>query len=602
MLTIVQLPTGDLAVKCHYLYRDRIRKVPGARFDGNMKQWIVPAFDLGYLEQEFHGEIFYKTPRWVILKEPMPDMSAMYRIDRPDIQCPQLKLNPYDYQKYGIRWMIDKLDKHNFVMNCDDVGTGKTIQTIGTLLWYIQNRGLKKVIVICKKSAKKQWSDEFDKFTDLRAQGFNILWTQSTASKRKKAYKEFYASDKGIMITNYHSFLNDSDLIRQTGPEMIVIDEAHVVKARTGKLNNNIMSVCQGLPVIFLTGTPIMSRPEDIFGIVQISQPDYFGTWKEYSNKYLVMATTTFGRECIGARNLDELRASIQDVLIQRTEYEISLELPKTVIVKTSCDMDSTQEAIINAINDEQSEIIDTIKSLEIRYKNQTISASQYNEEVNRCDARSKGLIAARQAAVTDPRMFFMSNSKSMREKYSPLIPASYKMSSKMENMIDLVETIIEGGNKVIIFSKFRTSAVLAAQDIQRVLKYPVLMYTGTENDDMRNNAIDLFCKTNSHNILIGTDAMAESLNLQVAHYEIMIDQPDTWAIKKQRIGRARRAGSQFDHVTVYDLITANGVNAKSKDEERLEKIEKDKNLTGALIELDESQKQAMIAEMKKEA
>lgn len=124
MLTVTQLPTGDLAVKCHYLYRDRIRKVPGVRFDGDRKQWIVPLFDLGVLEEQFDDEIFYKTPRWVILKEQAPDMTQMYKIDRPDIVCPTLKLNPYDYQKYGIRYMIDKLDKHRFVMNCDDVGTG----------------------------------------------------------------------------------------------------------------------------------------------------------------------------------------------------------------------------------------------------------------------------------------------------------------------------------------------------------------------------------------------------------------------------------------------------------------------------------------------
>jgi superfamily II DNA/RNA helicase len=94
---------------------------------------------------------------------------------------------------------------------------------------------------------------------------------------------------------------------------------------------------------------------------------------------------------------------------------------------------------------------------------------------------------------------------------------------------------------------------------------------------------------------------MAEGLNLQVANYVINIDQPDTNAIKEQRIGRVRRAGSKFNNVTVYDMITANGMNMKSKDEERLENIEKNKDLSDALISIDAAQRQALIQAMKGE-
>ena len=93
---------------------------------------------------------------------------------------------------------------------------------------------------------------------------------------------------------------------------------------------------------------------------------------------------------------------------------------------------------------------------------------------------------------------------------------------------------------------------------------------------------------------------MAEGLNLQIAKYVINIDQPDTYAIKTQRIGRARRAGSQFDNVIIYDLITASTNNVRSKDEERLENIEKNKDLSDALVSIDESQRQALINAMER--
>ena len=593
MLVVNQLPDNRLSIKSHYFYRDRIKKIPTAYFNPVIKQWIIEPFMLGTLENEFKGELVYKTPRWVILNEPMPDMSKMYKIDNDKIKCPSLKLKPYDYQDYGIRFMIDKLLKYKMVLNADSVGLGKTICTIGTMKWFIENKGYKKILIICKKSIKKQWKDEIDKFTDF-SNDFVINFTGEKPKDRQKAYDEYDACDKGILITNYHNFLNDTDRIKALDYDLVVIDEVHSIKARTGKLNNNIAKAVRGTPIIFLTGTPIMSKPEDIFGIIQIANPNYFGPWKEFSKEHLVYARTNFGNELIGAKGLDRLREKVQNILIRRTEYEVSIQLPKTNIIKKSCSMDDVQVKLLNEISEETMEIMNQMSKLKDKDGN-----IKNHELYERLDGRSKGLIAARQAACTDPRMFLFSNSKQMREKYGSMIPGNYKMSDKMESTIDTVEDIIQEGNKVIIFSKFRTSACLIAQYIQDKLKVPVLMYTGTEDQQKRDTNVSLFKESENHCVLVGTDAMAEGLNLQVAKYIINIDQPDTYAIKTQRIGRARRAGSLFDNVIVYDMITSDNGNVNSKDEERLRNIEKNKELSDALVSIDNSQRKALIDAMK---
>jgi len=593
MLVITQLQDKRLAVKCDYFYRSRICKIPTAYFNHTLKQWILESYMLGTLEKEFEGELVYKTPRWVILNEPMPDMSKMYEITDKSIKCPSLKLQPYDYQDYGIRFMIDKLLKHNMVLNSDSVGLGKTICTIGTLKWFIENKGYSKILIICKKSIKRQWKNEFNKFTDLE-KTFNIVYTEESLAKRKKAYDTFDNSTNGILITNYHNFLNDTDLIKSLDYDIVVIDEVHSVKARTGKLNNNIASAVQGKPVIFLTGTPIMSKPEDIFGIIQIADPNYFGKWKDFSKEYLVYGMTNFGMKLVGAKNLNKLRQKVQDILIRRTEYEVSIKLPKIRNVRKDCNMDNVQFKILQMISEDTMEIqhqMNNLKGPDGKIKNQQM--------YDMLEGRSKGLIAARQAACTDPRMFLYSNSKMMRDKYGAEVPKSYKSSDKMESILDLVEDITQEGSKVIIFSKFRTSACLAAQDINDNLKVPVLMYTGTENQETRDDNIALFEQSVDHNVLIGTDAMAEGLNLQIAKYIINIDQPDTYAIKDQRSGRIRRVGSKFNNVIMYDMITNSLANAKSKDEERLDNIEKNKDVSDALVSIDESQRQALINSMK---
>ena len=934
MLTITQLPNKKLSIKADYYYRDRIKKIPTAMYDYNTTQWIVEDFMLGTLENNFAGELVYKTPRWVILNQPMPDMSAMYQITDKSLMAPSLKLKPYDYQDYGIRFMIDKILKRGFVLNADDVGLGKchgkgtkilmadgtikcvenikvgerlmgddgtprnvlslahgqeqmykitlrngdsftcneshilslqvsagnrykqyrggdiinisikdylqlpewvkekvlkaykkpvdnfgwnnhgfdiepymyglwlgdgnsrhfsftinnndseviqyikdyairhnleireanengdcttyhlhkgatnslpykelnmvhasacngkhvfptykyadkatrlqvlaglldtdghlvdnvyeiatkyedlkedilfiarslgfsvswnpkivngktyyrifisgntdiipvllsrkkatsrkqkknpllysftveplgvgdyygftldgnhlyllgdftvthnTIQTIATLKWFVENKNVHKILIICKKSIKKQWIDELQKFTDLD-NVFLMTKTGSTAAQRKKAYNEFNQASEAILVTNYHSFLNDTALFQQMNIDFVVIDEVHSVKARTGKLNNNIAKITYGKPTVFLTGTPIMSKPEDIFGIIQMVDPTYFGKWSEFCKTFLTIDTGgRYGTRVVGAKNLDTLRQLVQDIVIRRTEYEVNLQLPKTRVQRIDCPMDGVQEKLLMEIQKTQESIADAMDKLKV---NNTIP-DHNREKAEQLEARSKALIAARQAASTDPRLFALSYSKMMKDTFGSFVPASYKMSNKTESILDTVEDIVRNGDKVILFTKFRTCAVMLKKDIENVVGADVLLYTGAEGDDERDRAVDLFKNTTVCNILIGTEAMAEGLNLQCAKYVINIDQPDTLAIKTQRIGRARRAGSQYDSVIVYDMITGSTPKANSKDEERLQNIMNNQDLTDALVSIDESQRIALIKAMK---
>lgn len=595
MLIVTQLPNSDLSIKSDYSYKDRIKKIPTAKFDYDTKQWVIKSFALGTLEQEFKGELVYKTPRWVILNQPLPDMSTMYQIHDKTIQSPSLKLKPYDYQDYGIRFMIDKILQENFVLNADDVGLGKTLQTIGTIKWFIENKNIHKILIICKKSIKKQWLDEINKFTDLN-QTFVMEKTGTTPKQRKESYDKFNDAQNGILITNYHAFLNDTEFFKQMNIDFVVIDEVHSIKCRTGILNNNIASIVYNKPTIFLTGTPIMSKPEDIFGIIQMASPNYFGPWKDFSKEYLVYNYGgRFGAYIVGAKNLDKLRSLIQNIVIRRTEYEVSIQLPSTIINKIECQMDNTQEALLKKISENQNMILESIEKLKINGK----IPDHNKNKAEQLEGQSKALIAAKQAASTDPRLFLLSNSKMMKDTYGNLLPKKYKMSSKTEAIIDLIEDIMSNNDKVILFTKFKTCAKLIADDIKNILKENVLLYTGAESDNIRETAIDYFKNTTTYNILIGTEAMAEGLNLQNAKYIINIDQPDTLAIKTQRIGRARRAGSQFDNVIIYDMITSSSTKAQSKDEERLENILNNQNITDALVSIDDAQRKALINAMK---
>lgn len=607
MVVVTQLANGLLGLRANYFYKDRIKSIPTARFDPGIKQWTIYPQAIDALESEFNNkdlngmELVYRTPKWIIKKEPQPDMSALYQIHDQSIRCPQLNIKLYDYQEYGIRFAVDKINKYGFCILCDDVGLGKTAQAIGVMKWYMDNAGLyNKFLIICKKSIKRQWRDEIDKFL-APGNEWTIRYTSDKDKKsRVKVYNECKAAKKTILITNYHNYLNDADLIKDISFDFSVIDEAHEVKARNGKMNNNISSVINGVPTMFLTGTPVMSRPEDIYGIIKMSDSKYFGGWTKFSERYIVTARTAFGFQQIGVKHLDELRRKVQDILIRRTEYEVDLQLPQVRMQSVICDMDQVQVNLIDEISRQQQEINEQIAGIDAKLlKNASnMKLRQLRESL---DAKNKGFIAAKQAAATDPRLFNMSFSSMFRSIGNAIVPSNYQMSSKTEHILDVVGNILSNDRKMILFSKFKTSISLISGEIRKQYKVPVLEYTGEQGDDEREDILNKFKNTDEYNIIAGTEALSTGLNLQVANCIINIDQPDTAAIKTQRIGRARRAGSMFKSVMVYDMITEGLPGYKSKDEERLENITRTIDLTDALVTIDDAQREALVKAMKTE-
>ena len=215
MITVKQINNEELAVTFGYCseYVNRIHQIPDAKFDRDSKRWIIPLSSFLFFDEEFYGEVLYKTPKWQILGAQPPDYTKMYKIDK-DIKVPKMKLSPYKYQDYGIRFMVDKLEKQGFIINADEVGLGKTLQSIGTMLWYMENNNFTKIIIVCKKSLKKQWNDEIIKFTDLDKDTL-IEYTSKDKKNRRKVYEKIKNSNKAILITNHHTLMNDTEELKE---------------------------------------------------------------------------------------------------------------------------------------------------------------------------------------------------------------------------------------------------------------------------------------------------------------------------------------------------------------------------------------------------
>lgn len=460
-----------------------------------------------------------------------------------------------------------------------------------------------RFLILCKKSIKKQWADEIQKFSDLGDfVDIRHVKSNSTAAQRKKLYKDIQNSNSFVVITTYSGAMNDKTILESMNFDMVIMDEAHIIKSRVGKQNGAVKEISKNSPFkLFLTGTPIMTKPVDIYGLMSIADPKYFGKWSDFEKKHINYRFGYGYKEEVGYKNLDELREKVQDVIIRRTEHEVSLQLPKIIEKQIIVEIDPLQTEIYEKITTQQREyqeelqgLTEKLRAIEGRISqapSEQLQNAKYGvkKRIGMIEAMMKGLIASKQACADDPRLFTMSNSKKIVEDFGGMI-GSYSGSNKTKALIELVEEfVVDEGEKVIIFTRFERCSRLLADDISKSLKVKTLIYNGTMDDDERDNAIDLFKKDSDYNVLVATDAAAEGLNLEQAICVINYDLPDSPAIRTQRMGRIRRASSTHAIGYMYDLLTEN-----SEDIKKFEKISMASNLFDGIVGVDEAQSEAL--------
>lgn len=547
----------NLSFKYYPDYISRVKRI-GAIFDKETKSWFLDKSRLNSLCETFRGELFFIYPEWKLKGEKVPDFSYLYKINNPiNIESLGFKLKPFKYQEFGIKFLIDRLKTHNMAFICDSMGLGKTAQAIGVIKHFSDNNEIKNTIIVCKKSIKGQWKEEFEKFINFEG---NIYISDDLKKKRDKIYSDI-SDDKGrtILIINYHLLLNDAEIINELiKPDFVAYDECHVVKTYNGKLNTACRKISEKAKyTLFMTGTPIMSKPDDIFGIVSIKDKKYFGSKTDFFNHHVVEYYNGSFTNTVGYKNLDELRDKIQALILRRTSEEVTIDLPKIVKKNIYCSKDIAQKKaneIADLLEEEIKEEVDNTKTCLGKETDQE-KIKSLKEKINSLEMSSKGLIAARQMIANQVSLLKTTNSYWIKKSFSELkVPANYT-SSKLLTLIDLVDDIKSANQKVIIFTKYATMANFLVK-LLNSKKYNSVAYTGNLSNDSREEVIKSFKYNNDITAIVGTDALAEGVSLQIANNVIHFDLAFNDAIVAQREGRVRRAGSKYSTAFVYYLLT----------------------------------------------
>lgn len=175
-----------------------------------------------------------------------------------------------------------------------DMGTGKSCATINMIRNRCQDAGrLRRTLIIGPRIVLHNWKREFDMFSKIPQKAIHVL--DGTIKKRVEkvhALKEYPA----IFITNYESFQKKEfcDAIKQWGPEILVVDEAHYVKSYKSKRAKNIAEIADICDHRYLlTGTPILNNAMDLFMQYRILD-GYLGGRSTFGHNFFVFRSRYF--------------------------------------------------------------------------------------------------------------------------------------------------------------------------------------------------------------------------------------------------------------------------------------------------------------------
>ena len=185
------------------------------------------------------------------------------------------KHKPFDHQKTTAGFLT--MNKKAFCFN--EQGTGKTASAIWASDYLLQQKLIKRVLVICPLSIMDSaWRDDLFTFATHRT----VSVAHGAAAKRKKIIEE----GSEYVIINYDGVAIVADEIKKGGFDLVIVDEAtHYKNAQTTRWKTLNKLINEDTWLWMMTGTPAAQAPTDAYGLAKMvnprSVPRFFGSFKD---------------------------------------------------------------------------------------------------------------------------------------------------------------------------------------------------------------------------------------------------------------------------------------------------------------------------------
>lgn len=498
--------TKNLDIKDKSILRDKIK---------------IPMYRMLYLDSLNPDNSSLKFKRNNEFRQSIQKYKDMLE-NADDIKVPEeLSEIMREYQKYGFTWM-KTLSSFGFGgILADDMGLGKTIQAIALMLDLKKSdRTNHRCLVVCPASLTLNWENEIHKF----APSLTCSVIIGTTSQRNELFNTSVDSD--IIITSYTTLTRDILLYENIIFGIEFIDEAQFIKNHSTQMSKAVKSI-KSENRFALTGTPVENSLAELWSIFDFIMPDYLFNYTYFKRTYESPIVKKNDSVCIKS-----LQKIVSPFILRRMKKDVLTELPEKTITTLIAKMENDQEKLYLANVAELKKIL---------------SSSDLSDQSEKF--RILAMLTRLRQICCDPSLVY--------ENYE-------STSAKLEQCLELLESCIESGHKVLLFSQFTSMIDIISK---RLKKSDISHYIleGKTNPRERIRMVDEFNKDSTSVFLISLKAGGTGLNLTAADIVIHYDPWWNASAENQATDRAYRIG-QKNNVQVYKLITENSIEEKIQD------------------------------------
>jgi len=297
--------------------------------------------------------------------------------------------------------------------------------------------------------------------------------------------------------------------------DMIAVDECHRVSNKSSSQGSNLLKLDAKYKVA-MTGSLITNSPESCYLPLSWTENDK-STLTNFRLQYCKYGGFG-GKEIIGYKNLDLLQDELNSCSLRRTFDQVRGNMPTKNIEFETVEMSEEHRKFYEAIKD---------------------GVKEEADKINLTTGNLLALTTRLRQATAAPSVLTTNNID----------------SSKVDRAIEIIEDIINSGEKVVVFSTFLEPCDVLATKLGR---FRPLLATGNISDDIVQKNIEQFRNSENFNLLIGTfGKLSTGYSMPEAHYSVMIDTPWTYFSFAQACDRIYRITS--DQPVFIKVLTCAG-------------------------------------------
>jgi len=438
-----------------------------------------------------------------------------------DIPVPD-GLDYFAFQRAGIKYALST----DNVLIADEMGLGKTIQAIGV----INKEKPKKVLIIVPATLRLNWMRELKRWL---VDDYSISMIDGKAN---------FKAD--IVVINYDRLVKHKEELLSYSYDLLILDESHYVKNYKAQRTRAARDIAhKAKKRIFLTGTPVLNRPIELFTPLCILRSEIVKKgWLSYVTRYCAGWRSPWGWDVSGASNTEELNKKLRgSVMVRRLKKDVLTELPSKI--HSMIPIEAKGNEICSALAEER-EKRDRWMLIrnELKKMKQRLDIRSEEERREEFETQMKGLRGEIAVAFTE------------------IAAVRHKTAlAKVPEAIKFIGNILELQDKVIVYTHHKD----VLEEIYRVFSSVSVKLTGDTSMKDRDVSIERFQNDDSVKLFLGTIQTAGlGITLTASSTVVFVELEWTPSEMAQAEDRCHRIG-QKEVVNVYHLVVDDSIDAE---------------------------------------